>query len=137
MGEKIIVTGAIFPYPSQFGPMLITLPPLTLSGKGFATVNGAKVCHAGDEKQANVASTPYTTATATIAGTVSITITKAQTASVVNSLQPVIIGQQWTALCEVKTMAKVPGNPPVDQPQPPVSQNVAITSNPNTFVTAD
>ena len=137
MGKNIIVSGAVFSYPSQFGTILVTIPPKTLSGKGHATVNGAKVCHTGDELQANLPTVAFTTSTATIPGTASITITKAEVATIVTSTLPVIIGEKWTVLCTPTAPAQIPGNPPTPVLPGPSSADGSIISNPNSFVTAE
>lgn len=137
MGKNIIVSGAVFSYPSQFGTILVTIPPKTLSGKGHATINGAKVCHAGDELQANLPSVSYTAGVATTPGTASITIIKAQAATIVSSTLPVITADKWTVLCLPLSPAYIPGNPPTPVTPPASSVDGSIISNPNSFVTAE
>lgn len=137
MGKNIIVSGAEFIYPTQFGTIIVIIPAKKLSGTGHATVNGSKVCHAGDEKQADVLSVRYTTSTATTPGDAKITITKAETASFVTSTSPVIIGEKWTVLCTPLTPAHIPGFAPTPVQPPASSADGSITNNPNLFVTAE
>lgn len=139
MSKNIIVDGAILTFPTAFGPIKLVppIPPYKISGSGEATINSCKICQQGDEKKIVISNT-YITDSATIPGSVTITISKVETASYVFSSKPVIIAQKWTALCTVTDPAKIPTppGPPVPQPMPPQSDDVPISSNPNNFVTA-
>jgi hypothetical protein len=138
MSKKIIVDGAILTFPAAFGPIKFVppIPPYRVAGSGAATIKNSKVCQLGDEKKVVITNT-YITDSATIPGSVTITISSAETASYIFSAQPVIIAQKWTALCTVTDPAKIPTppGPPVTQPMPPQSDDVPITCNPNDFVT--
>ena len=139
MSKKIIVDGAILTFPAAIGPIKFVppIPPYRVAGSGHATIKNSKICQKGDEKKI-VITNGYITDAATIPGSVTITITSAETANYASSTQPVIIAQKWTALCTVTDPAKIPAPPapPTPQPLPPQSDDVPITSNPNDFVTA-
>ncbi|MEL4073301.1 hypothetical protein WKW50_24535 [Ochrobactrum sp. GPK 3] len=134
--RKVIVDGAYLQFPLNFDDIVFVppIPPYKVTGTGHATIKGHKVCHHGDEKKI-IITNGYVTAAATIPGTVTITITHVDTADYVTSTRPVIIAQEWEALCTVTVMAKIP-NPagPIDEPHAPVKKNVPISINPNTFV---
>lgn len=138
MSRLIIVNGAKLQLPAKFGDITLSPPPASVPvhGSGHATIDGQQVCLQGDEKSIRILCA-YTTQKATIPGTVLISITRAEVSVVALSPEPVIVAQQWTALCQVTVPAQIPGSPPTPEPHVDVTEQVSVIDNPNTFVTVE
>ncbi|MCP1293300.1 MULTISPECIES: hypothetical protein [unclassified Chromobacterium] len=116
MMDIVIVDGTALVFEPMFGNRIVTpCGPAQLRGSGHPTIQGRKVCVAGDEKQVQV-NAIYTTATHTIPGNgvITISLTANQQATHVKSgASWVLKGQQFIAQFRPTTPAQQPGTPPV------------------------
>jgi hypothetical protein len=61
MSDTVLIDGDQAIFTTSFGAATVVVKPGVLAGSGPMTVNGIKVCVAGDEESASVAGCQYTT----------------------------------------------------------------------------
>jgi hypothetical protein len=113
MADFILIEGDKATFMPNFGAAIVAVQPGDLKGSGPATLNGKKICVAGDEKQVSVPGCSYMTPQYSIPGTGTLKIAalagnqKAQKTS--TGGKPVLLkGGNFTAKFEVQTPAKQP-----------------------------
>ncbi len=120
MNDWVVIHGDIVKFDQVFGNRTVIPPPTTISGTGKATISNKKMCIKGDEKQVKLMNVPYTTASHSIPGTGTITISALDTSQEAKKTvcgQAVIIkGQKFKAQFLPDQPAKTP--PPASAPDP-------------------
>lgn len=113
MADFILIDGDQVMFMPAFGAAVVIVKPGKLTGSGPATVNGKKVCVAGDEGKVAVASCPYMTPQYCIPGTGTLKISQLagnQKASKTSTGGKAVLlkGGNFTAKFEVQNPAKQP-----------------------------
>ena len=137
MSDYLLIDGDQAMFTPSFGAATVIVQPGRLMASGPATVNGRKVCIAGDEGSVSVAGCSYLTASHPIPGTVTLQIaslagdqmagkTRSGTTAVL------LVGSSFTAAFVVQSPAQqpTPGGSPVPDPTPRYTGT-------GTFVTAN
>ncbi len=118
MSDVVLIDGDTAIFEPSFGEAMVIVLPGTLKASGPATVNGKKVCVAGDEKSVSVAGCQYMTPSNPILGTGDLEIASLagdQTAGkTLSGGTPVmLVGSRFTATFRVTGPAQppAPGGP--------------------------
>jgi hypothetical protein len=124
MSDYVLIDGDMALFTPAFGAATVVVQPGTLKASGPATLNGKKVCIAGDEKSVSVAGCSYITPSHPIPGTGTLEIASLagdQTATKTKSgsTKVMLVGSTFTAAFAVQNPAKqpTPGGP-VPDPMP-------------------
>jgi len=138
MTDFILIAGDKAVFLPTFGAAIVVVQPGELKGSGPATVNGKKICVAGDEKQVSVPGCSYMTSQYSIPGTGTLKIaalaanqraTKTRTGGKAVLLK----GGSFTAKFEVQSPARQP--PP--GPGSPIPDATPEYTGSGTFVTTN
>lgn len=124
MSDYVLVDGDKAMFNPSFGAATVTVQPGTLAASGPATLNGKKVCIAGDEKSVSVPGCSYITPSHPIPGTGTLEIqslagdqTAGKTSS--GSTKVMLAGSSFTAAFSVQSPAQQPTSAgPVPDPAP-------------------
>jgi hypothetical protein len=113
MSDYILIDGDKARFMPSFGAATVVVRPGTLTGSGPATLNGKKLCVAGDESSVSVKSCVYTTPSYPIPGTGTLEIeslTYGQTARKTRSgsTAVLLVGGSFKARFMVQNPAKKP-----------------------------
>lgn len=134
MADYVLLDGDLVLFTPSFGAATVVVQPGTLIASGPATVNGKKVCVAGDEKSVSVAGCSYITPSHPIPGTGTLEIAALagdQTAGKTRSggAPVLLVGGRFQAAFVVQAPAKQP-QPPLPDPTPRyVGSGTFVTTN--------
>ena len=138
MPDFILIDGDMVNFMPNFGAAIVVVQPGKCKGSGPATLNGKKICVAGDEKNVSVPGCAYMTPQYSIPGTGTLKIAalagdqkakKTQTGGKLVLLK----GGNFTAKFEVQSPAKQP--PP--GPGSPIPDATPQYSGNGTFITTN
>ena len=137
MADYLLLDGDKAIFTPSFGAATVVVQPGTLTASGPATVNGKKVCVAGDEKSVSVAGCSYMTPSHPIPGTGTLEIASLagdQTAQKTKSGSTLVllVGSSFTAKFSVQSPAQQPA-----PPGPPVPDSTPQYSGTGTFTTTN
>lgn len=124
MSDYLLIDGDKAIFTPSFGAATVVVQPGTLTASGPATVNGKKVCVAGDEKSVSVPGCSYMTPTHSIPGTGTLEVSSLagdQTATKTRSggTLVLLVGSSFTAAFVVQSPAQQPTSAgPVPDPTP-------------------
>jgi hypothetical protein len=123
MSDYILIDGDKANFIPSFEAAPVAVQPGTLEASGPATLNGTKLCVAGDEKSVSVKSCTYTTPSHSIAGTGTLKIESLagdQTAQKTRSGNKLVllVGSSFKATFKVQTPAMKPQPPAPPDPDP-------------------
>lgn len=121
MSDLILLQGDTVMFKPAFGLATVAVQPGQMSAGGGASVNGVKVCVAGDEKKVVVMGCSYFTAVYSIAGVGTLKIQQLmpnqQAQKTKSAKKPVLLkGADFVAAFEVLAPAQMP--PPASTPDP-------------------
>ena len=138
MSDFVLLDGDKVEFLPMFGAAIVAVKPGALTGSGPATVNGKKVCVAGDEAQVAVAGCTYMTPLFSLPGSGTLKIgslagNQQATKSHSGDKAVLLKGALFTASFEVQSPAKQPVPPPaspIPDPTPTYSgQGMFETTN--------
>lgn len=138
MSDFILIDGDIVNFQPNFGAAIVVVRPSAFRGSGPATLNGKKICVAGDERGVSVPGCMYMTPQYSIPGMGTLKIAalaedqkarKTQTGGKAVLLK----GGNFTAKFEVQSPAKQP--PP--GPGSPIPDATPEYSGQGTFITTN
>jgi Contractile injection system spike tip protein len=123
MSDHVLIDGDKANFTPSFGEAPVVVQPGTLTASGPATVNGTKVCVAGDEASVSVNACAYTTPSHPIPGTGTLQIESLagdQTAGKTRSggTPVLLVGSSFKATFTVKSPAMKPNPPAPPDPDP-------------------
>jgi hypothetical protein len=139
MADYLLLDGDKAIFTPSFGAATVVVQPGTLTASGPATVNGKKVCVAGDEKSVSVAGCSYMTPSHSIPGTGTLEIASLagdQTAqkTKTGSTLVLLVGSSFTAKFSVQSPAQQPTSAgPVPDPTPQYSGTGTFTTTNTKF----
>ena len=136
MLDFLLQEGDLAQFMPAFGPALVVVRPGQMKGSGPSTLNGKKICVAGDEMQLQVPGCPYTVGSFIIPGAGTLKIASLapnqKTMKVKVGGKPALMkGMMFTAKFEVQTPAQQPtAAGPIPDPVPiHMGQGNFITTN--------
>jgi hypothetical protein len=123
MSDHVLIDGDKANFMPSFGEAPVVVQPGTLTASGPATLNGKKVCVAGDEASVSVNACMYTTPSYPIPGTGTLQIKKLagdQTARKTRSggTPVLLVGSSFEATFTVNSPAMKPKPPAPPDPDP-------------------
>ena len=121
MPDYILIDGDIVQFMPAFGAAVVTVQPGKLQGSGPATLNGKKVCVAGDETKVSVPGCPYISGAFSVPGVGTLKIMSLapnqKALKTKSGKKPVLLkGANFIAQFQVATPAQMP--PPASTPDP-------------------
>lgn len=138
MPDFILIDGDVVNFMPNFGAAIVMVQPGKFKGSGPATLNGKKICVAGDEKDVSVPGCTYMTPQYSIPGTGTLKIASLagdQKAKMTQTGSKLVLlkGGSFTAKFEVQNPAKQPPpgpGSPIPDATPEYSGNgIFITTN--------
>ena len=136
MSDHVLIDGDKASFTPSFGAATVVVQPGTLTASGPATLNGKKLCVAGDEDSVSVAGCMYTTPSYPIPGTGTLKIASLagdQTARKTRTGDTLVllVGSSFEAKFEVQTPAQLvtPKGPQTDATPQYTGTGRFITTN--------